>query len=98
MIVEVRPAGAERLLVTLDLPAPRARLKKEADAALEEMARLHLAGGVKQADDGAVEVVFIQPKRPRRDGGSAPTVDRILGHVVRVTGVVNQDKLVEQRL
>src|SRR5437667_7681557 len=37
MIVKVRPARAVRLLVTLDFPAPRARLKQKADAALEEM-------------------------------------------------------------
>src|SRR5204863_8009103 len=34
MIVKVRPACAERLLVTLDLPSPRVRITKKADVAL----------------------------------------------------------------
>ena len=42
MIEEFRPAGAIRLLVTLDLPAPRVGLKKEADAALEEVTSLEI--------------------------------------------------------
>ena len=40
MIVKVGAARAERLLVTLDQPAPGTRLEQETDTALEKMAGL----------------------------------------------------------
>ena len=71
MIVEVHTAGAERLIVTLDLAAPRAGLEEKADVALEELTGLHLTGAVMQADDTAIEVIFVLTQWTEWDAGSA---------------------------
>src|SRR5437762_8160860 len=100
MIEEIRPAGAKRLLVPLDLSAPRARLEQETDVALQEMTRLEHAVGVVQTEEGAVEVVRLQHLQPgwhiQKDGSAVRAVDRVPGAGTGV--VVNQDELVEQRL